>query len=184
MRGPGQARLSPRLQAHFSASYRNRNPWFPIWFCCLGVHQGFLLNPEASPVAPLPLYTLAAQGELPRGMGAPYSHPPPGSASSQSAQGAVGSEAQRGLPPSSPSPSLGRAAGTWSQQPTTTLSLSWFPGHAGLADHRPLQKHLPAGWPGSLRLSVPGGGHRPWGKFPKQLLGCCPCPSPCGVPAA
>lgn len=42
-----------------------------------------------------------------------------------------------------------------------------LPGHAGPADHRPLQKHLPAGRTGPLRLPVPGGGHRPRGKCPE-----------------
>lgn len=41
-----------------------------------------------------------------------------------------------------------------------------FPGHVGPADHRPLQKHLPAGGPGPLCVPLPCGGHSPGGKFP------------------
>ena len=68
--------------------------------------------------------------------------------------------------------------------PTTTLCLC-LPGHAGPADHRPLQKHLPASRPGPLRLPVPGGGYRPWGKCPEQKPSHpSACPSARRVPAA
>lgn len=38
-------------------------------------------------------------------------------------------------------------------------------GHAGASDHQPVQEHLPAGGPGSLRVSLQGGGHGSWSKF-------------------
>ena len=50
-----------------------------------------------------------------------------------------------------------------------SLSLLFDPlvlaGHAGSPDHQPVQKHLPAGGPGSLCVSLQGGGHSPGGKF-------------------
>lgn len=63
--------------------------------------------------------------------------------------------------------------------------VSRLPGHAGPADHRPLQKHLPASRPGPLRLPVPGGGYRPRGKCPEQKPSRpSACPSARHVPAA
>ena len=39
-----------------------------------------------------------------------------------------------------------------------------FTGHAGSADHQPVQEHLPAGGPGSLRVSLQSGGDSPGSK--------------------
>lgn len=45
-----------------------------------------------------------------------------------------------------------------------------FTGHAGPADHQPVQEHLPAGGPGSLRVSLQSGGNSPGSKSISNIL--------------
>lgn len=49
------------------------------------------------------------------------------------------------------------------------VTSSVFPGHAGSSDHQPVQEHLPAGGPGSLRVPLQSGGHGPWSEFTGNL---------------